>query len=179
LVLAISSSFAQDTTAIANLVLDETSSVDWITHKTDDYTLSHPSDWNLDESKLMGTQFILFAPLKGAEDQFRENMNLIIEDVSSYGISLDDYIKISEKQLAQMITDMNPIKSERKEREGIPYQEVEYTGKQGVFDLHFIQHYIMVNGMMYVLTFTTEDKEFESYVADGKRILDSFDFVVH
>ena len=52
-------------------------------HSENEYSIQYPENWELNESKAMGTNFILFSPLNSKKDQFKENVNLIIQDLNS------------------------------------------------------------------------------------------------
>ena len=84
---------------------------DWNTFKKDSYTIDYPKDWELDESGQMGTSFILFSPLTSQKDQFRENVNLLVQDLTGYNLDLDKYVEISEEQVKTLITDGKIIES--------------------------------------------------------------------
>lgn len=140
----------------------------------DDYSISHPSNWELNKSGLMGTSFIVFSPLVSDQDQFRENVNLLIQDLSAYNIDLDQFVEISEGQIETMIKNGNLLKSERIKKGDQEYQKVIYTGDQGNFKLKFEQYYLVKNSKAYILTLTCETQEFDNYHNVGERILDSF-----
>src|SRR4051812_41424637 len=75
----------------------------WKTHSKGNYSISYPSTWQLDISGQMNTKFILFAPLEGTSDKFKENINLLIQDISSYGLDLDKFTALSVEQIKSMI----------------------------------------------------------------------------
>lgn len=47
----------------------------------------------------MGTSLIILSPLESEKDTFRENVNLLIQDLTGLDIGLDQYTKISEDQM--------------------------------------------------------------------------------
>jgi hypothetical protein len=46
------------------------------------YKLQYPASWTLDTSKSIGPAKFFFSPLENAEDKFRENVNVLIQDLS-------------------------------------------------------------------------------------------------
>lgn len=52
----------------------------------------------------MGTRFVLYFNKATPNDLFRENINLMIQDLSGLTINLDNYVKISEEQIKTLIT---------------------------------------------------------------------------
>ncbi|MGB3849496.1 MAG: hypothetical protein WA958_05975 [Tunicatimonas sp.] len=147
---------------------------DWQSLTENGYTISYPTEWSLDQSGQMGTSFILLSPLSSSEDKFRENVNLIVQDISAYDLDLDQYVKISEDQVKTMITNANILLSERVEQNGSAFHKVVYTGQQGAFDLKFEQYYWVEGKEAYVLTFTAQVDQFDAYQPTGERVLDSF-----
>jgi hypothetical protein len=125
----------------------------------------------------MGTSFVLFSQQSSEQDQFKENVNLIIQDLSEYDLDLDKYVEISEGQIKTMITDGKIIESKRNTRNALDFQKVVYTGKQGVLNLKFEQYYWVEDEKAYVLTFTAEENQFDAYKTTGEKILNSFEFL--
>jgi hypothetical protein len=147
---------------------------DWNAIKKDSYSVDYPKDWELNESGQMGTSFILFSPLASQKDQFKENVNLLIQDLTGYNLDLDGYVEISEGQIKTMITDGKIIESKRLTNQNLDYQKVIYTGKQGIYNLKFEQYYWVVGNKAFVLTLTCEEAQFDDYKLTGEKILNSF-----
>ena len=124
---------------------------DWNTLNEKNYSIEYPSDWELNKSGQMGTKFILFSQLTSKNDQFKENVNLIVQDLTGHNIDLNQYVEISENQIKTMITDGNIISSERVKKDEKEFQRVIYTGKQGIYDLQFVQYYWVENHRSRVL----------------------------
>jgi len=148
---------------------------DWNTLNEKKYSIEYPSDWELNKSGQMGTKFILFSKLTSNNDQFKENVNLIVQDLTGYNIDLNQYVEISENQIKTMITDGNIISSERVKKDEKEFQRVIYTGKQGIYDLKFEQYYWVENNNAYVLTLTCEITAYTDFKNTGEKILNSFE----
>lgn len=147
---------------------------DWKTIAQSNYSLQYPADWELNESGQLGTTLILFSPLESADDTFRENINLIVQDLTGYNLDLDKYAKISEEQVKTMITNSKIVESKKIPSNPNPYHKIIYTGTQGVFDLKFEQYYFIVDNKAYILTFTAERDNFGKFKKTGEEILNSF-----
>ncbi|WP_369048193.1 hypothetical protein [Tenacibaculum sp. UWU-22] len=139
-----------------------------------DYSIQYPKKWQLNKSGIMGSRFILLSQLTSDTDKFKENVNLIIQDLTGYNIDLDKYVEISEGQIKTMIIDGNIISSNRIKNEKTEFQRVIYTGKQGAFNLKFEQYYWVQNNKAYVLTLTCEANQFNDFKDTGEKILNSF-----
>ncbi len=148
--------------------------VDWTTLKNEAFEISHPNEWEVNETGLAGTTFILFSPVENQSDLFRDNVNLIIQDLSGYNLTLEKYIEFSLKQLPSMVEDSKVLFSETVEEKGKVFQKLIYTGKQGIYDLRFEQYILIIEEVVYILTLTCEINTFDYYQSTGGKIMDSF-----
>jgi len=144
------------------------------TYQQKGYTINYAENWELNNSSQMGTEFILFSRLEGSGDVFRENVNLIVQDLPAKGMSLADYTALSEAQIKTLITHSKLLSSKRIKSGSREYQRLEYTGQQGVYSLHFVQYYQIQHNKAYVLTFTAEQNQFTRYREEAEMMLQSF-----
>jgi hypothetical protein len=152
-----------------------TSVSEWKTVSDKEFKLSYPQDWELNQEGVMGTKLVVFAPLESETDNFKENVNVIIQDLKGYDLDLASYTKLSLEQVKTMITNSKLILSRTNKLEkGGEFQELIYTGDQGIYHLKFHQYYLLKNNKAYIITFTTGIDQFEKYKTTGKAILDSF-----
>ena len=147
----------------------------WKTIEDKSYSVKYPSDWEVNSTGMMGTSFILFSPLTETQDNFKENVNLLIQDLSAYDLNLDKYVEISVGQIKTMVTNSNILESKTIKSEFGEYQKMIYTGEQGMFKLKFEQYYWVKNNNAYVLTFTSELDKYLNYKEIGEAILNSFE----
>ncbi len=89
-------------------------------------------------------------------------------------MTLDRYVELSESQIKTLITDCNIIESSRILDEESEHHKIVYTGKQGEFDLKFIQYYWVVDNTAFVLTFSAEINAFDEFAQTAEKIMDSF-----
>ncbi|WP_107039769.1 hypothetical protein [Brumimicrobium mesophilum] len=149
-------------------------SQEWKTLDKEGFSIDYPESWVLNEAGTMGTIFILFSPLSDEKDEFRENINLVTEDISAYDIDMDQYIEISTSQLKKYINNGKVIESERIDNGDLTFHKLIFSGEQGQFDLIFEVYTFLLDGTAYVLTFTTEKDQFKEFKEVGEQILDSF-----
>jgi hypothetical protein len=147
---------------------------DWKTLDQSNYTIQYPSTWELNQSGQMGTSFVLFSPLESDKDKFKENVNLLIQDLTGQNIDLDKYTEISEGQIKTMITNSALMESKRIKNGKDEYHKIIYSGDQGIFHLQFEQYYWVINDKAFVLTFTSEKDKFADFREIGEKILNSF-----
>lgn len=164
-------------TGCAQTTSDESEKIesDWKILNEESFEIHYPSDWTVDKSRQMGLSLVLFSPLSDKEDDFKENVNLMIQDLKAQKMSLDEYTELSENQIKTLATDSEILLSERVSRNGQDYQRVIYTAKQGVYNLQFEQFYWVIENDAHVLTFTAEQDQFTDYQKIGERILTSYE----
>ena len=152
----------------------ENSRSEWKTLVQSNYSIEYPSTWELNKGGQMGTSFILFSPLDSEKDTFKENVNLMVQDLGKENIDLNRYTEISEGQIKTLLTNSDLIESKRIKKSDGEFHKIIYTGDQGVFHLKFEQYYWVIDSKAYVLTFTSEEEKFATYSETGEKILNSF-----
>jgi hypothetical protein len=145
----------------------------WTPYYHRDFTIVYPSDWELDTSGQRNTALFLFTPLDDEKDAFRENINLLIQDLTQSPVNLDQYIKITEGQISSM-GNMYLLKNERKKAGNRPFHHMVYTGDHAGLDLIFEQYIWVVNNEAFVLTFTCEERMRDRFKDAGQKVLNSF-----
>lgn len=148
----------------------------WATLSAGNYSIQHPPNWEVNQSGTMNTSFLLFSPLEDSQDQFRENVNLIIQSLPDKSIDLDKFTEISEAQIKTMITNVALMESTRVKQGAETYHKLIYTGDQGMYKLQFEQYYWVADKQVYVLTLTCEQSTFSDFQELGETIMNSFSF---
>jgi len=159
---------------IPTILFSQTNNITLKTHADKEFSIKYPSNWELNSEGKMTTSFILFAPLESAQDKFKENINLIIQDLSGYTIDLEAYTAISEQQLKNAVVNFKLVESKQIKNEKDTYHHIIYEGEQAGFKLHFHQQYRVKNNKAYVLTFTAELQSVKRFSEVATKILNSF-----
>ncbi len=138
------------------------------------YSIQYPDTFELNKSGQMGMSFLILSKQTSANDLFRENINLIIQDLSGQNITLDDYVKISENQINTLISEGNLIESKRFSDKNKEFHRMIYSGKQGQLNLKWQNLFWIVNKKAYVLTLTCEVNQYDKYVSTAEKIMKTF-----
>jgi len=144
---------------------------DWKTFEKDDYSISYPKDWDLDTSGQMNTKFLLFSKTD-KNDTFRENVNLIIQDLKGKNMEMKDFVQLTEHQIKTMVPNSKLISSKTVDN----YHILVWKGQVANNDLKFKQYFFLINENVYILTFTTLQNTFDKFITIGNEILNSFKF---
>jgi hypothetical protein len=64
------------------------------------YTIQYDSSFTMDDSKKNGTDFYLFSKKINPQPDFVANLNLMIQNLDGLNYDLDQFVDLSEKQVA-------------------------------------------------------------------------------
>lgn len=165
------------TDAVAEDVRKPMKKSGWKSFKIGAVQMDYPETWELDQSGQMMTRFILFAPMDAEDDRFKENVNLIEQNLADYemeAITLQQYVDLTLAQLPNYVTGYTLIDSKTETRSGLTYHELVYKGEQGPFALHFKQRLYLQGGVAYILTFTAEADRYADYEQLSTDLLNAF-----
>lgn len=150
-------------------------SQNWETYSKDNYNIDYPNNWDLDDSGTMGSKFFIFSRLVSVADDFKENVNLITQDLSAYNVNLDQFVNMSTDQVVAMIKEGNIISSDRLSKNGVEQHMLVYTGRQNDHILRFEQRFWIIDKIAYILTFTSKLDDYSQYQEVGTKIIESFE----
>ena len=146
----------------------------WKSIDENGFSIQYPENWDMNKTEQMGVCLAFLSKQTSPQDKFRENVNVLIQDLSGKNIDLDKYVVISEEQIKTMITNATLLESKRLSKNGSEFQKVIYTGDEGIFKLKFEQYYLIKDDKAYIITLTCEIDQFDAYKKTGEKILNSF-----
>ena len=135
------------------------------------YTISYPSNLRADETTMNGSDFFLFTEKTNAQDNFVENINLVVQNLATLNIDLDKFVEITTGQIS---TRGKLLESKRHVMNGTPYHVLVY---EGVFDglpLKFLQYDFVKNDKAYILTYSAKKDAFDTYFVELANVMNSF-----
>jgi len=147
----------------------------WKSYEKDNFSISYPEKWRLDESGQQGTTLALFSPTDGIQDNFSENVNLLIQNLEGLNMDLKKYTALSVDQINTMFPGGEILENTTEKVGNKEYQKLKYKGTNGEFELMFEQFYFIKDNKAYILTLTCEADQFEKYKKDGEKIMKSFE----
>lgn len=141
---------------------------EWKTLDENEYSIDYPNDWELQKSK-MGAVFILTAKETSNNDQFKGNINLIIQELN--GKTFEEYIDLSDKEIKR-VKSRTLIDSEDLSSSNFSGHKTIFTSEDEKGVMKVLQYLWHKDKLVYLLTFTSTEKEFDNVVA--KEIMKSF-----
>ncbi len=131
--------------------------------------IQYPLNWSLDNSGINGTSFLISSESEDIKDYYKENVNLIIQDLNGKNITLNKFIEITNNQFVQF-----KAKNVKIERLNDKIAYFEYELNQGILEFKFWQKVIIESEKAFVLTYTAYKKDYFKYLYVGKKIIESF-----
>ncbi len=123
----------------------------------------------------MGTLFIAVSPLDDSLDEFRENVNVVGEKLGQY-ISLDEYMKISTRNMARVLTIFEKEETGRWRIDAGEVGWIRYTHRQGIYHIRGLATIFLEGNQAFVVTCTAESDRFMKYRGLFKLMSKSFRF---
>jgi hypothetical protein len=150
--------------------------INWNELTKGNFKISYPKGWTIDTSKKLGVDLFIFSPLENKDDNFKENVNILIQDLSGQGINLNKYKQITEQQLNDMpgisLFESSVLKSEKGE-----YYKITYAMTQGANRLKILSLCFIKNNNAYLATFAAVFDKYDQYRNIGEKILNSFTLI--
>lgn len=146
----------------------------WTKYSDLEYEIQYPNEWNINISGQDDMDFILLSPLESENDKFRENVNLVIQDLRGQNYNLNSYVELSEDQVNNFVSNGEVLTSERKNNDKGEFHYLVYKADYKVYNLIHKQYFWLINDFAYVLTFTGEKEKFDMYNGLSEKIMNSF-----
>ncbi|MDD3087944.1 MAG: PsbP-related protein [Candidatus Omnitrophica bacterium] len=132
-----------------------------------DFEISYPQDWQVKE---ISGVIAFISPLEDADDNFSENVNIVIEDISGYQMSAEQYAKEADK---------NWLAADGKLKI-IDFSQVMLNGEEAYCtiaendSLKFKQYKLVNNKRAYILTYTGQPDGFSKFQDIADNIIKTF-----
>ena len=134
------------------------------------FSIQYPSFFEIDESGEASTIFALKTKKKqDIASPFIENVNLA-EDKSKYE-NMEEYFTNSEKNIEKY---GKILESEKRVLNGNNYLRLVFQLSQDNESYTFIQHFHTHKQKFYILTFSSDTREFDSYLKSIDKMFSSF-----
>ena len=156
--------------------VDKNNESPWKALSQNGYTVKYPGSWSLNKTGEMGSEFMILSQRTSKNDFFKENVNMIIQNLAGKNIDLNEYVKISERQILDMLVDGRLIESSRHKNHNSEFHKLIYYSKVNSKTIKVEQYLWVKKEKAYVLTLCCEMDEFEKYKKTGEEILNSFSF---
>jgi hypothetical protein len=147
-------------------IIDASPPKSWQSLETAEYVLTFPAEWT-PQRNIIGADVCLLAPLDDVNAPFRENVNVVIEQLNE-SIRHDRYASLIQSKLA------NKYKTTAARRLIANGKEFSQNVFSDNADFILIQNYFAKDKKMYILTFTHPKNARQDVINTGVLIINSF-----
>lgn len=150
-----------------DIILDDSK---FVKFEKDNYSIQYPKDWLIEKEFGQDVAFYIYLNVDKEEAEIGSNINLMVQNVSKE-MTLEEYTSISLKDISRQ---GSVISSEKFVTPSKEYQRVVCTMRMYNEDLKFVQHYIVKNSKVYVLTFTAMERNYSRFESIAEQVMQSF-----
>ncbi|MGB2754571.1 MAG: hypothetical protein WBD75_10330 [Phycisphaerae bacterium] len=142
--------------------------------KAEGFSIRFPAEWEQKEN-VMGSVVIALSPAEGADDAFRENVNVVVEALPS-PMTLDEYFNLSMANLRKLLTEARQPEIADARIGGEAAKQVVYQTTMGQIRVKSML-YVAVKGQRgYAVTCSATPDSFDAYKARFEEIAGTFRF---
>lgn len=152
------------------------STTNFLTYESRDYgiKINYPMDW-IKREQFMGTVVMFLSPTESASDIFQENLVVTVNDLSAQPITLEESVDPDINQLKMIVTDFKLVDSSATSLAGNPAHKVVYTGKDGQYNLEWMQVWTIKDDKAYIVTYTAEQDKYSEFLGTVEEMVQSFE----
>jgi len=142
--------------------------------KAEGFSIRFPAEWEQKEN-VMGTVVIALSPAEGADDPFRENVNVVVEALPS-PMTLDEYFNLSRVNLGKLLTEARQPEIADARIGGEAAKRVVYQTTMGQIGVKGMLYVAVKGNRGYALTCSATPDSFDAYKARFEKIAGTFRF---
>ena len=132
--------------------------------------ISHPKSWTIQEE---GKGVYFLSPKENSADTMRENINVLVEDISGNTVTLQEYA-VSAMEQVKTLSNYEVV-SEGKPRIGtLPAYSIVYTATIDNHSVQFQQAWTVQGKKAYLITLAASPATFPTYTRVFGRMIKSF-----
>lgn len=135
-------------------------------------SIQYPRTWRKQE-QITGLLVMFLSPKESNADKFQENLNILVRPLARPA-TLAEATKLGTQQMKEMLSDFKLISSKNTTLGNSPANQIVFTGKQGKFNLKWMQTYTIKNKKIYVLTYTAEVGKYSTFLGTIQKTINSF-----
>jgi len=142
--------------------------------KADGFSIRFPAEWEQKEN-VMGTVVMALSPTEGADDPFRENVNVVVEALPS-PMTLDEYCNLSMTNLKKLLAVGQEPEVSDATLGGGKAKQVVYQTTVGQIGVKGALYVVVKGNRGYALTCSATPDSFDAYQARFEEIVGTFRF---
>lgn len=144
------------------------------TDRVNKFSVQYPNDWT---KEIRGNSVIFLSPFNGSGDRFKENVNIMLQDLSQQQITLEQYTDITKESVIANLGKQAIVSLEDATIQGMAAKKFVYNMDMNGNNLRIKQYWFIKNKMAYLFTYTAELAKYSEYEATANKIAESFKFL--
>ncbi len=141
-------------------------------NKKEHFSVIPPAGWEQQEG-FMGTVVIFRSPVTHANDDFRENVNVVSAKIPR-NTGLTEFVTASVTDMKTELTDFQQLDTSSRTVNGKDTQRFICLYRTGQLDLNILMYLFVDNGRGYVVTCTAPPETFDEYLPTFEETCQSF-----
>ncbi|GGB07040.1 PsbP-related protein [Puia dinghuensis] len=148
----------------------------WLTYtnSANKFTVNYPKEWTHRET---GNSVLFLSPKENENDDFQENVNIMLQDLSANPLNLEQYTALSKKMITENAAASTILSSTPTTFAGQKAMETIYTMTFEGRAMKLQQIWFIKNKTAYVFTYTAEQSQYARYEPTATAIINSFKFL--
>jgi eukaryotic-like serine/threonine-protein kinase len=141
---------------------------------TQGFKISYPETWSKqNRDDFFATGVVFFSPLENEEDIFKEQVSVLVE-VLPQNMSLRQYTSESIAEIKKL-SDPNVSPAQTINLGKQEAKQVVYSGEENGTLVRRMQTWLIKNNQAYVITYTAQPDNYESYLPTAEQMIESFE----
>ena len=143
------------------------------------FKISYPKNWEVRENPEEGALVAFVSPSDGELDIFRENLAIMLQDISSNPMTFNKYTQLAINQLTSAGQIINVISSNPILVGGKDGHEFIYQIKTQQLDIQLLHVWVMEGNRVFQMNFASTAAQFDLYKDTVHKIINSFRLIKH
>jgi len=142
------------------------------------FIMRYPQSWEMNTLKdmevmspVVKNEVAFLSPLENKDDKFRENVNVVVEDLSGRQLDSEQYAKAADAAWLKYDNTSKIVDFQKTNLNG----EVAYYTIMENDKLKFKQYKLVKDNKAFVITFTSEPDKFDDFLNIADNIIQSFE----
>jgi hypothetical protein len=114
----------------------------------------------------------LLSPLKGVSDDFRENINIVSEEIGD--MPLEEYLTLSKTNMKKMLINFNEIETSDQTISGLPGSAMRYEHEYSGIPLDVKAYVVIKDGVAYLINCTVPRGKLGDWMKPINEVVESF-----
>lgn len=140
------------------------------TSRSLNFTIDYPASWRVKEE---GWMVAFGSPQESDTDDFIENVNVVVEDLSNNLMTLKDYNAMSLMNFPKLMPNFELLQEDTAEINGKGASFIVYSDRRGDVKAKFKAYTFISKDKAYVVTYAAKENEFNEYLPQAEKIMQS------